>query len=258
MNNQLRTRRFQLSGNGLHLWGLFFLACGMVGRSLIQNGIMGMTGLNATQLLEVMSASDSMMVYATLAVVLQVLEACAAPFFAFLMVEGFLHSGNRKAYLLRLLVLALVSEIPFDLMRSGKAWELAEQNPVFALVISMAVMYFYRRYRDKGAKNVLIRLLVTAAAIIWCRMLKIYDGGPLLLLIAVIWAFRNKPMLRTLGGCVGAFACTLFSLYYMLAPLSFLGIHLYGGERGEGNRWVRYASYPVLLLLFGLAGIFLV
>ena len=76
----------------------------------------------------------------------------------------------------------------------------------------------------------------------------------LLLLTCVIWAFREKTMLRTLAGCVAACVCTVFSLYYMLAPLSFLAIHLYNGERGEQNKYVNYLSYPVLLAICGAAG----
>ena len=40
----------------------------------------------------------------------------AFPIFAFQIVEGFYHTSDRKQYTKRLLILALISEIPFDLM----------------------------------------------------------------------------------------------------------------------------------------------
>ena len=40
----------------------------------------------------------------------------------------------------------------------------------------------------------------------------------------------------------------LISPLYALAPLAFLAIHFYNGEKGTGNMIVNYAAYPVLLL----------
>lgn len=43
----------------------------------------------------------------------------AFPIFAFMSVEGYFHTHNFKKYLLRMLVFAVISEIPFDLMYGG-------------------------------------------------------------------------------------------------------------------------------------------
>ena len=43
----------------------------------------------------------------------------AYPIFAFLLVEGYIHTCNLKKYLGRLLFWAIVSEIPFNLMYGG-------------------------------------------------------------------------------------------------------------------------------------------
>ena len=257
MSDNLKMRRFKLTTNGLRVWGLIFLIFGMIGRAIIQNVFLGIGTVTGLELLEAMNGSESVVQYASIAIILQVLEACAAPIFAFLLVEGFCHTHDFKAYILRVAGVAVLSEVPFDLVQSGKLFDLGYQNPVFGLVLCLVMLYFYQRYQGKELKNVLIKLLVTAAAFLWIQMLRIQDGMPLAVLTAVIWAFRKRPMLRTFAGCLAACVCTLFSLYYMIAPITFLAIHLYSGERGPANKWVNYLSYPILLLVCGLAGYFM-
>jgi hypothetical protein len=257
MSDHLKTTRFKLTGAGLRAWGMIFLVLGMLGRSVLQNVFLGMGNVSSAELLEAMNGSDAVVYYATVAIVLQILEACAAPIFAFLLVEGFIHTHDRKAYALRITGVALLSEIPYNLVCSGKLFGMEQQNPVFALVICFVALYLFSQNQEKSLKCIAIKVVVIAAAALWMKMLRIQDGLQLLLLTGVIWAFRNKSMLRTLFGCVAACVCTIFSMYYMLAPLTFLAIHLYNGEQGPQNKYVNYLSYPVLLLICGLAGYFL-
>ncbi len=46
----------------------------------------------------------------------------AFPIFAFLAVEGYFHTRSFKRYALRMLLFAVLSEVPFDLMYGGTAF----------------------------------------------------------------------------------------------------------------------------------------
>ena len=54
----------------------------------------------------------------------------AFPIFAFMTVEGYFHTRNLKRYALRLLLFALLSEVPFDLMYGGTWFYPVHQNVI--------------------------------------------------------------------------------------------------------------------------------
>ena len=55
----------------------------------------------------------------------------AFPLFAFMIAEGAAHTRDRRRYALRLLLLAVISEVPFDLVAGGTWLFPADQNTVF-------------------------------------------------------------------------------------------------------------------------------
>lgn len=240
----------------LRLWAFLCLTLGTLGFSVIQNRLLNLGNTSADALLAAMQASPRVMTYATVALVLQAIHCCAAPLFAFLLVEGFLHTGNWRNYFLRVLGVAVVSELPYNLAISGKWLDTATRNPVFGLVLAMAMLYFFRRYGEKSLANSVVKAVTAVAAVLWSMMLGIQDGAPLVVLTMVLWLTWNKPILRTIFGCVSAFACSLFSPFYMLSPMVFILVHLYNGEQGEENVWVKYLAYPVMLLTFGLLAVY--
>jgi len=249
---RLTRRNKGMSIASLRAWGILFILAGALGRGLLQNAVLGLDGLKQQQLLEAMN-NPEIMALVTGALVLQALETCAIPIFAFMLVEGFLHTGHFKNYLLRMTGLALVSEIPFDLAMKGSFLDLSVQNPAIGMAACLLVLYFFRRYSEKGISNVLIKLCVAAAALVWMSMLRVDHGVPMVLMVCALWLLRKRPQFRLLWGAAAAVVCTVFSAYYLASPMGFLPVHLYSGERPEKeNRLACYLVYPVLLLVIGL------
>lgn len=243
-----------ISVNALRTWGILFMAAGVLGRGVIQNHILGFTGLSTQQMLDAMAASETAMNYATFSIALQALETCAAPIFAVLLVEGILHTSDFYKYFTRVLGVTLLTEIPYNLCVGKGILDFSTRNPMFALVLGMLLIFFYQRYAEKGFKNVLVKILVTVAALVWVRMLTIDFGTPMLVLIAVLWATRGKANYRNFIGASAAIACSLFNPFFLASPMSFLAIHMCNWEKNEENRTVNYLSYPGILLLAFLVG----
>ncbi|MBO5323403.1 MAG: hypothetical protein J6A88_04800 [Oscillospiraceae bacterium] len=246
LNEQRPTRG--LSAAALRGWGYLFLLLGVVARAVIQNGMLNLRGVTGQQLLEALQGSNETMVLATVSLIMQALEACAVPIFAFLLVEGFFHTSNFAKYLGRVALVALVSEIPYNLAMGGGFFVTSTRNPVFALVLGLILLWFYRYYGEKSAKNIFINIIVTLAAILWCGMLRIEHGTFTIVLIATAWFMHGKPM-RTMVCAIMSALGVVFSMLYLTAPISALTIHFYNEEKGESNRVFNLLCYPVMLLV---------
>lgn len=244
-----------ISRQGLRLWGLLFVLVGAAGQSVLQNGMLGIGSMTQEELLKLMDHSESATL-AAIAVILQFVMAAAVPIFAFLLADGFVHTSSVKNYVLRIAGIAVLSEIPFNLAMSGTWLDLNSRNPVLGMVLALVVLYFFGQYGGKSLKNILIKVLVLCISILWVEMLRVQDGAAIVVMAAVLYLLRGNRSLQVLGGCVAMFLCTMFSVFYIVAPITFLIVHFYNNEPGEGNKIVNYLAYPVIMLIIGLVGVY--
>ena len=86
------------SASSLKAWGMLFILAGVISRGILQNKLLGIGSMSGQELMETMQMSDRTMLLATIALLLQAIETCAIPIFAFTLVEGTLHTRNWKCY----------------------------------------------------------------------------------------------------------------------------------------------------------------
>lgn len=259
MSERLSIRREEPNGidrSKLRLWGLVIIALGVLSRGILQNRVLGVNGSSSQQLLEVLNMSGGMTA-AAVALALQALESCAVPIFAVLLVDGFQRTGNLRNYLLRVAIVAVVSQLPYNLALRGSFLASQGLNPVFGSLLTLVMLYLYDYYGGTGLKNLLIKALVTGAAFLWAVLFRVEYGVSLLVMAMVLWAFRERPTLRLLLAAAAAMVCSVGNPLFMFAPFGFLLTHFYNGEEGKTNPIMTYALYPLLLLLVGAAGFLL-
>lgn len=258
MSERLSTYRASgINRNTLRLWGMIIVAAGVLGRGILQNRVLGMRTVTGTELAALMSASDAAFNAATAALVLQAIESMAVPIFAFLTVDGFQHTSSVRKYLLRLCAAALLSEIPYNLALEGKLLEMSSRNPAFGLVLVVAMLYLFRYFDGRDAGKVLIRIAVFAAAWVWAGMLSVVHGRSMVVIAAVLWMLRDRYTLSFFMAAAAALCCCIGDPLFMFAPFGFLIAHFYNGEEGISPPLLRYALYPVLLLLVAAVGFLL-
>ena len=252
---RLRTQRPRgLTRASLRTWAMLFLAMGILGRGILQTRYLNVANLDSEQLLQLLTNTPGAMAVATTSLVLQFMECCAVPIFCLLLADGFSNTSDAGKYLLRVLGVALLSEIPFNFAMSAKFLDMSSRNPAFGIALSLMLLYLYGYFTQKTAAHLLARILVTVAAFVWCYILRIEHGVAILMISLVYWLFREKPMFRNLAGGAAAMLCCIFSMFYMAAPMGVMINHFYNGEKGRENRVFSYLFYPAALSLCGVIG----
>lgn len=198
----------------------------------------------------------------------------AFPIFAFLLVEGYFHTRNLKKYTFRLLLFAVLSEIPFNLAMGSSILYPVHQNVLWSFLISICLVHWNEKAKNTG--KTWLRVLVGLATIlIACisgliAMVDYYHAG--ILTVLVFYFFRQRKWwsfiaqfvclwyinIEMLGGFayeiqIGEQVCCFVRQGFAL--LALIPIWLYRGRQGYHSKalqWICYAFYPLHLLILGI------
>lgn len=231
--NLLTNRIRCLSGSTLKLIALCAMAADHFAASILYYGIL----LPAVPLRPGTSVWNWYQIYR----VMRFIGRIAFPIFCFLLVEGFLHTSDRRKYASRLFLFSMLSEFPFDLALFDTPMDWQHQNVFFTLLIGFLVIWCMER-ADGHRYGLYLSALSVAAGSLLAWLLKTDYDYKGIILIAVLYFFRSDRILRTVAGCVSL-------LWEPPACLAFIPISLYNGRRGISLKYFFYLFYPVHLLL---------
>ena len=196
------------------------------------------------------------------------------PIFAFMIVEGYFHTKNLRKYVCRLLVFAILSEIPFNLALGSRLFYPIHQNVLWSFLISIGLIHWNEK--AKKTKKLWIQIVVGFVTIVLgyivglITMVDFYHAGTLTVL--VFYFFKQRKWWSYMGQFVclwyinmemlGGFSYEISFLgntYYIVrqgfALLALIPIWLYRGKQGFHNKWLQYfyyAFYPLHLLILGI------
>ena len=165
------------------------------------------------------------------------------PIYCFLIAEGYIHTRDVKKYMVRLFAVALLSEIPFDLLWYGKPFFPGHQNVFFTLLLGLACICGFDHFRALGQRA----LVLAATGLLTVFVVRPdYSFGGVLMIVA-FYVFRTNMLGRFLS--VGAVNILLFGGVQCAGVLALAPIQLYRGRKGPSAKYFFYAVYPVHLLL---------
>lgn len=198
----------------------------------------------------------------------------AFPIFAFLAVEGFFRTKNRKRYASRLFLFALLSEIPLNLMFSGSFLYPYHQNVLWCFLLCLGLMQLNET--AKGTGKWWLRLLTGLGTVLLGTAVGMLTGidymhyGVWMVLTFYFtrgrkwWHLAAQLVLMCLinnevGGIAYEWNILGHSIFFSkqwLAVLALIPIWLYRGKQGyhsKGFQYLCYSFYPAHMLLLGLA-----
>ncbi|MCD7828853.1 MAG: conjugal transfer protein TraX [Clostridiales bacterium] len=236
-----------VTGTKLKVYACITMLFYTIGVSIVQNGLIHVNQYTSEELSQALSENADLMVLSGWASVFQLIGGLAVPVFAFLLVEGFVHTSSVRNYLLRLLAFAVISEIPYDLAMNGVLWDTGSQNSLFTLAVCLVMLYSLRLLEQRpGIAWKLFQLLVVLAAALWCSLLHLNCGLCMVLICAIFYKLYDRKGVRLLLGCA-------VSVMYVTGPFSGYLLWNYCGDRGwDKNKYIFYAFYPLHLLVLGV------
>lgn len=197
----------------------------------------------------------------------------AFPIFAFMLVEGYFHTKNIKKYFIRLLIGAIIAEIPFNLMYVGNMYYPYHQNVMWTFLIALFCLWATEKIKAKNkilgiVSGIIIFIAGTLVAFI--GMVDYYGFG--VLTVAVFYAFRGNRWWHKLGQFIGLYIinCNLLGglmMDFTIGPMVFeipqqgfallamVPILLYNGKQGMHNKGIQYGFYlfyPLHMLILSI------
>ena len=199
----------------------------------------------------------------------------AFPIFAFLLAEGFFRTRSLPKYLLRLLIFALISEIPFDLMMGGVPFYWVHQNVIWTFLIALLAMQAMDALRQRIRRPVLKVLALAGVTLLaaLAGLLSFADYSAAgVLTVLVFYFFHGRKWYHFAGQLICLYWLNNVLLMGMDLPFTLLGhtfffptqgfallalipIWLYRGAQGPHSKWIRYsfyAFYPAHMLLIAV------
>ena len=239
-----------ISTDLLKIIGLLLTVQGTLGVALLQNGLLHMGDRTQLELWDLIQTDQNAAQVLAWSILSKGMVSLAWPIFAYLAVEGLQHTSSFPRYALRLLGVAVISEVPYDLAMSGQWVDWSSQNFLFSLLIGLVALYMVQEVGESKEKAGPLRILFPVGAVVWTFLFQTQLGVLVVLAMTAMYFLRERPVWRDI-------VVAVLGLATIPASLSVLLIHFHKPGPSMFPKWVYYASYPLQLLLIGLACHFL-
>lgn len=187
----------------------------------------------------------------------------------YFLVEGYYYTHSKKAYILRLFIFAVISEIPYCLaFTQDGVLAYYNLNMLFTLCLCFGLIWIVENVNNTGIKNVLIVIAILGSSLFdWALLAPLFtlsfirarnsEKGTKMAFVSAVLIFAASNFL----GGIGHFS-VVTNLAYTVLGIVGVGlagiciVYLYNGKRMNAGRnfakWFFYIFYPAHLLVLGI------
>jgi hypothetical protein len=193
------------------------------------------------------------------AAVMHTIGKITGPIMCYFIAEGNHYSKNKRKYVERLAVFALISHIPYNIFVNKGSITLLPTSVIFTLMCGLLALIVFENIENKVFKIILILFFV---AITYWADWEIF-GVLFILAFGIFYGDTKKQMsaFAVLSFCriiYTSFTDASFNLYVTVprilsAILVILLLSLYNGTKGgtKYSKWAFYIIYPLQFLIIG-------
>lgn len=183
-----------------------------------------------------------------------VIGRIAFPIFAFQITEGYIHTKDLKKYFKRLIICAIISQIPFMLFLSTFTSPFT-LNIFFTLLLGLLSIYIYNKIPNK-----FLAIVIGIIISIFAEIINVDYGAWGIIIIMIFYIFKDKKVIMSLLYILSCFIKYLpnllkynFHYIYLLllfsTAFSIFFIIAYNGKQGKKIKYFLYIFYPLHMLI---------
>lgn len=179
------------------------------------------------------------------------------PLFAFMITEGYIHTSDIKKYIKRLVIFALISQIPFMLFRTFVG-DYTMGNVLFTLLFGLLAIIAL----DK-IENTLYSTFAVVICFLAGYFLDVDYGLWGISIIIIFFIFKNNKVLLSISYLIANFIyyyslvkerlftpiINKFSIDYIILIIPLILVFLYNGKQGRKIKYILYVFYPLHLIV---------
>jgi hypothetical protein len=196
--------------------------------------------------------------------VMRIIGRLSFPLFAWFVANGARYTRDPKKYLVRMIIFAMVSQVPFALANDLVYSNFHLFNAVFTLSIGLAGIMFIQKTDNKFTWGV-----IAIGAFLFAELFGSDYGGAGVLSVIFFYIFFDKIQWMVLSqiliyGLLVTYPAVndvmihsvnpnnFVSLWEIFGLFSLIFIAVYNKERGPKIKYIFYAIYPLQYVIFYL------